>query len=274
MSDLPLTPNVFAIWSSLIEERVGLCYGLGDKDLLASKLSARAVEVGFDNLLDYYYFLRYDSNSASELELLIDSLVVNETYFFRELAPLQVLVSRFIVPLVEAGRTPRVWCAACSTGEEPLTLAMLLAEQGLLRKVELVASDISGAALDRARAGAHRRRSLRSEPPPALAAKWLEVSEDAVWVHPSLRRAVEWRRLNILDKQAVSALGTFDIILCRNVLIYFRDATAVRVVNDLAAQLCPGGLLSIGISESLARFGTALSCEEVGGVFLYRKAEK
>jgi chemotaxis protein methyltransferase CheR len=83
-----------------------------------------------------------------------------------------------------------------------------------------------------------------------------------------------WRRLNILDNEGVRALGLFDVILCRNVLIYFRDTTVVRVVSDLAAQLCPGGLLAVGISESLNRFGTALTCEEMGGVFVYRKAEQ
>ncbi len=273
MSDLPLTP-VFSILSSLIEDRVGLCYGNADRDLLALRLAERAAKTGFDSLLDYYYFLRYDPQSEAEFETLVNLLVVNETFFFRELAPLEVLVSQVVAPLAQTGKTPRIWCAACSTGAEPLTLAMLLAEHGLLGKVELIASDISTSAIDRARTGEHRRRSLRSGPSPALAAKWLDVRENAVLVHPTLQQAVDWRRLNILDNEGVRALGLFDVILCRNVLIYFRDATVVRVVSDLAAQLCPGGLLAVGISESLNRFGTALTCEEMGGVFVYRKAEQ
>jgi chemotaxis protein methyltransferase CheR len=274
MSDLPLTPPVFAILSSLIEDRIGLCYGPDDRDLLAGKLSERAAQTGFESLLDYYYFLRYGPDSEREFDALANALVVNETFFFRELGPLEVLVSQLIAPLVEAGSVPRIWCAACSTGEEPLTVAMLLAERGLLGKVELIASDISETALDRARAGEHRRRSLRIVPPPALAAKWLDIRDDAVLVHETLREAVQWRRLNILDKGGIQALGLFDVILCRNVLIYFRDITAVRVVDDLAAQLRPNGLLAVGVSESLTRFGTALACQEIGGAFLYRKVAK
>jgi chemotaxis protein methyltransferase CheR len=183
MSDLPLSP-IFSILSSLIEDRVGLCYGNADRDLLALRLSERAVKTGFDSLLDYYYFLRYDPESEVEFEALVNSLVVNETFFFRELAPLEVLVSQVVAPLAQAGKTPRIWCAACSTGPEPLTIAMLLAEHGLLGKVDLIASDISTAALDRARTGEHGRRSLRGELVPALAAKWLDVRENAVLAPP------------------------------------------------------------------------------------------
>lgn len=152
MSALPLRPQVFAILSSLIEERAGLHYGLDDIDMIADKLSTRAIDAGFESLLDYYYFLRYDESSKAELDALVDALVVNETYFFRELDPLKRVVSDLIQPLAASGARPRVWCAACSTGEEPLTLAMLLAERDLLDKVDIVASDISARALARARA--------------------------------------------------------------------------------------------------------------------------
>jgi chemotaxis protein methyltransferase CheR len=272
MSLLPLSPPVFAILNALLEERVGLSYTLDDKDILASKVSPRAVEAGFDSLLDYYYFLRHDPSSAAEFAALVNSVVVNETFFFRELAQLQVLVSEHIAPQVAAGNTPRVWSAACSTGEEPLTLAMLLADQGLLERVEIVASDISESALARAQSGQHSRRSLRQVPLPHVAARWLEVHENRISTKPSLRQAVQWKRVNLLDEAAISALGAFDFVLCRNVLIYFKDLTAVRVVKSLVHQLRPHGLLLVGISESLMRFGTGLVCEESSGVFLYRKA--
>src|SRR5688500_1232346 len=125
MADLPLTP-VFSILSTLIEDRSGLCYGNADRDLLALRLAERAAKTGFDSLLEYYYFLRYDPQSEAEFEALINLLVVNETFFFRELAPLEVLVSQVVAPLAQTGKMPRIWCAACSTGAEPLTLAMLL----------------------------------------------------------------------------------------------------------------------------------------------------
>lgn len=271
MAELELTPPLFTILSALVEERVGLCYGPEDRELLGSKLSLRASEIGFESLLDYYYFLRYDAGSEQELEALVNSLVVNETFFFRELAPLRVLVSKFVLPLVSAGRTPRIWCAACATGEEPLTLAMLLDEQGLLGRVELVATDVSTSALARAQSGEHGRRSLRQNPAPELVEKWLRAHERGVTVNAALLGSVSFRQLNLLDANAIAAMGQVDFILARNVLIYFRDAVATQVVTRLAEQLRPGGVLMVGISESLLRFGTALACEEHSGVFLYRK---
>jgi len=272
MNDLELTPPLFAILSSLIEERVGLCYTLQDQELLVAKLSPRVLELGFGSFLDYYHYLRYDPESEREFVGLINALVVNETYFFREFTPLSVMVTDFVAPLVQRGERPRIWCAACSTGEEPLTLAMLLAQHGLLDKVELIASDISSNVLAKARSGEFARRSVRQVPAPQLAARWLTVGERSVSVDRSLLESIRWKQLNLIDATAIAALGPLDWILCRNVLIYFRDETAMRVVNTMSQQLRAGGVLLVGISESLMRFGTGLSCEEHGGVFTYRKA--
>lgn len=272
MTDFELTPPLFAILSSLIEERVGLSYALQDQELLASKLSLRAQELGFGSLLDYYYFLRYDAGSADEFSGLVNVLVVNETFFFRELSSLSTLVTSVVAPLVQAGHVPRIWSAACSTGEEPLTLAMLLDQHDLLGKVELLATDISSNALARAQSGEHSRRSLRQLVAPALVAKWLTVRDHGISVAPALRSAIQWKQLNLLDHDAIAALGSFDLILCRNVLIYFNERTTARVVHSLGERLRPRGVLLVGVSESLLRLGTALVCEEAGGVFFYRKA--
>ncbi len=112
----PLTPQVFSILSALIEDRLGLFFGPDYRELVAEKLGPRLVERGFESMLDYYYFLRYDPEAEDELKAVADLLTVNETYFLRELTPLEVLVGEFIAPLVVSGRRARVWCAACSTG--------------------------------------------------------------------------------------------------------------------------------------------------------------
>ncbi|WP_437614322.1 protein-glutamate O-methyltransferase CheR [Sorangium sp. So ce834] len=271
-SRLPISPQVFAIFSALIAEKIGIHYDAGDRELLGDKVSVRALDAGFDSLLDYYYFLRYDPAGAAELDALIDALVVGETYFFRELAQLEVAVAELVAPRALAGERPRIWSAACSTGEEPFTIAMLLAERGLLGKVDLVASDISARALSRARAGVYGPRSLRSNaPPPPFATRWLEVTPDRVAVSAELKEAIDWRRINLLEASEVASLGQFDVIVCRNVLIYFHDNTARWVITNLAGALAADGALLVGISESLLRLGTALACEERGGVFLYRK---
>ncbi len=271
--DLPLRPEVFGILSALIEERSGVHYAPGDRDLLADRVSGRAIEAGFESLLDYYYFLRYDDPGGAEFDALLDALVVNETYFFREFDQLEALVDGFVAPAARAGARPRIWSAACSTGEEPLTLAMLLAERGLLGAVDLVASDVSRRALAKAKRNEFGARALRQGAPDALAHRWLEGPPSGpLRARPELLAAVDWRRVNLSDATQVAAVGPCDAIVCRNVLIYFRDTTVRRVVDLLGSVLQPGGALLVGVSESLLRLGTGLQCEERRGVFFYRKA--
>ncbi|MDC0741637.1 CheR family methyltransferase [Polyangium mundeleinium] len=275
MNGLPMSPQVFAILGALIEEKLGIHYGPLDKDLLGDKVALRAVEAGFDSLLDYYYYLRYDPAGPAELDALADVLVVGETYLFRELDQLEALVRDVLVPLVEAGspRRPRIWSAACATGEEPYSIAMCLADRGLLDRVEIVASDLSTRSLAAARAGDYGPRALRSQVKvPPFAWRFLQKNGERIVVSEEIRRTVDFRRINLLDSDSIGKLGFFDVIVCRNVLIYFQDSTARRVIDMLTGALVPSGTLLVGVSESLLRLGTALRCEERGGAFVYRKA--
>lgn len=264
-----MSPQVFSILSALVAERTGLHFDVAHASIFAEKVAARAVDAGFESLLDYYYFLRYDDGSQQEQARLIEALVVGETYFFRELPPLETAVASFVAPRVGSGRRPRIWCAACATGEEPHTMAMLLAAHGILDRVDLVASDISSAALARARSGDFSRRALRTTVP-KFAEKWVAADGCSLTPSAELTAAIDWRQVNLVDREAVAALGAFDVIFCRNVLIYFSDDTARRVIEGLGARLRPDGALFVGISESLLRLGTSLRCEEQNGVFFYR----
>jgi chemotaxis protein methyltransferase CheR len=265
-----LSPQIFAILNSLIEEHTGIHYSIEDKELLGDKVAGRAAEAGFTSLLDYYYFLRYDDSDGTELSALIDALVVNETYLFRGLPPLEVMVDE-MVALIGAGRRPRIWSAACSTGEEPLTIAMLLAARGLLDQVELVASDISQRTVGRARAGQLSKRAVRNGTP-AFAAPWLVKTAERVTPDPRLLRSIAFHQINLLDGAAIAALGQFDAIVCRNVFIYFSRAKTRTAVGHLTGALRPGAPLLVDIAESLLQVGTSLLCEEHRGVFIYRKA--
>jgi chemotaxis protein methyltransferase CheR len=267
---LCLSAAEYSILTALLEESVGLTYALADKPIFESKLAARMAEANFESALDYYYYLRYDDPAGVELNELVQALVVHETFFFRELAPLRTTVERFLKPLVEAGRRVRVWCAACSTGEEPLTLAMLLASGHLLDKVEIVASDVSGRALQRARSGMFGPRALR-QALPSWAEPYLTRSDNGFVAAPELVRKIDWRRVNLTDAAQVQSVGELDLVICRNVLIYFADHTARKVVESLSARLRAQGTLLVGVSESLLRLDTSLVCEEHGGVFVYRK---
>jgi chemotaxis protein methyltransferase CheR len=269
VAGLSYTPSVFAILAALVEEHSGLHYGQADASLFIDKVSLRAIERGFDSLLDYYYLLRYDPEGPAELDALVDSLVVNETYFFRELTPLVALCDHYLAPKVARGQRARVWCAAAATGEEPFTLAMLLAERNLLGRVELLASDVSERVLAQARRGDYGGRSLRQRLPGYE--RWLEPRGERATVAPELVRAISWQRINLIADDELPRGEPFDAILCRNVLIYFAPATAARVVERLGQRLAVGGVLMVGVSESLLSFGTSLVCEERGGAFFYEK---
>jgi chemotaxis protein methyltransferase CheR len=269
---LPLSPQVFAITARLIEERSGLHYDVANLDLLADKLSDRAAELGLESLLDYYYLLRYDDPDHEETARLVESLVVHETYFFREMDPLRVLVDHIVPELLRTRPQVRIWSAACATGEEPYTLGILLSDAGLLDRVELVASDISDKALAKARAGLYGGRSLRALSQHGPGGHLVEETPGIVRVRDDLRRRVAWKRVNLLEGDAVVTMGSFDVILCRNVLIYFADDTVTQVARSLAGALRRDGWLLVGTSESLMRFGTLFTCQERGGAFFYRRA--
>ena len=265
-----LTPQLFAIFSTLIEDACGLHYGPKDRDILAAKIEGHASEAGYDNLLDFYYRLRYHDPSGEALKELVEALLVHETYFFRELPPLQYLADHFLPSVIEKRGSARVWSAACATGEEPLTLAMLLDRRGILDRVGIVATDLSQEAIRQAVGGRHGRRSLRDGHPTTIANAYLDTTANAVTVAPKIQDAVQFSTLNLLTDNP--QLGAFDVILCRNVLIYFRDDQIARVIQRLTNHLAVDGLLAVGVSESLLRFGTSLACEERGSAYFYRRS--
>ena len=119
----------------------------------------------------------------------------------------------------------------------------------------------------------YRRRSLRALPS-GVVGRWLEELDDGMRVSSHLYHAVDWRRLNLNDERELTEIGQCDVIICRNVLIYFSDKTIERIVSGLWRNLRPGGRLIVGASESLLRFDVPFACEEQGGAFFYRKLEK
>lgn len=278
MTTARLSPPLLSILSTLVEEKLGLHFGADDAMIFEEKLLARAAEAGFDSALDYYYFIRYDAAGQAELVNLANSLVVGETYFFRELDVLRASIAHVVVPAVARWNKARIWSSACAGGEEPLSVAMLLAEAGLLDSCTLVATDISTAAIEKARSGIYRPRSLRVlQDSPAnptlqrLADRWLRADGSNIFADRTLVSRIDYRVVNLLDDASITSLGEFDLVLCRNVLIYFSDATTRKVVTSLAGRLRDRGKLAIGASESLLRFGTELVCEERAGAFLYGK---
>ena len=265
---LPLSLAVLRLLADVVEKHAGIRHSDADLDFFASKVGERASDAGFESLLDYYYMLRYDDPKGAELDQLIDVMVVGETYFFREAGPLGTLVDTLGETAARGGRL-RIWSAACATGEEPVTLAILLARKGLLDAVDIVASDISQRAVDRARKGTYGVTAHRAVP--TGVDPWIRVEGGRAIVDEQLRAGIDWRCVNLTDESSVSRLGSFDAIVCQNVLLYFADETARKVADNLVGALHPGGRLLVGTCESLMRFGSTLECEERNGAFFYKR---
>lgn len=272
---LGLSSSALPLLRDLIHERMGLFYDNGRYDTLQDRLTPLVVERGFDSFLDYYYLLKYDAASAEDWGRVMDALSVPETYFWREIDQVRGIVSSAVPALIKArpGVPLRIWSVPSASGEEPLTIAMLLEEEGWFDRaeIEIHASDASPSAIARARAGRYRERSFRALPP-ALREKYFEPDGAAWTARPALRaRIASWSVVNLLDDEAVAARARVPILFCRNVFIYFSEARVRHVVEQFARAMPEPGYLCVGASESLLRVTSRFELEELGGAFVYVK---
>ena len=175
--------------------------------------------------------------------------------------------------MAHPGRPLRVWSAACCSGEEPISLAIALDQEGLLDRmpIEIVASDASPALVERARRGIYGERSFRSLPL-ELRARYFQSHGERWRVDPRVHERIRWTTANLVDASSVRALAAVDVIFCRNVFIYFSDETITRVTQSFAEGLAEDGRLFLGASESLTRLETPFELTELGSAFVYVKA--
>src|SRR5689334_9433920 len=166
--NLALPEGTTGLIQSLINERTGMYFDNGKTDILIDKLSPLVIERGFSSYLDYYYLLKYDAAAKLEWQNVVNALSVQETYFWREIDQVRALVQTLVPQWLarNRGSTLRIWSAACATGEEPLTIAIALNEAGMFERasIEILATDASSKALDRATSGVYRERAFRNLP--------------------------------------------------------------------------------------------------------------
>ncbi len=260
----------------LVHAHTGMFYDEARFAFLQDRLAARAMERGFDSLLDYYYLLKYDSGAAEEWVHAIDALAVQETYFWREADQLRALTDG-ILPIIAARRPGpiRIWSIPCSTGEEPLSIAIALTEAGWFSRavIHLHASDASEAALQRARTGRYGTRSFR-QLPAALRERYFEPVEDStdLTIRPEVHARVRtWTRINAIRDNETAAHAGSDVIFCRNMFIYFDQPTVARVVNGFADAMPSPAFLCVAAAESLMRLTTRFDLQEIAGAYVYVK---
>ena len=275
--DLALPDGTSALIRSLINERTGMFFDNGKSDLLIDKLSPLVIERGFSSYLDYYYLLKYDPAAQLEWQNVMNALSVQETYFWREMDQVRALVQT-LVPQWQArnpNSTLRIWCAACATGEEPLTIAIALNEAGWFdrAKIEILATDASSKAIDRAIQGIYRERAFRNLPAD-LRARYFEPDGSCWRIRSDIHSRIKWGIANLMDDTQISHLADADFIFCRNVFIYFSESGISRVVRSFARFIRPPGYLFIGAAESLLRLTTDFNLTEVDDAFVYVKRER
>lgn len=278
-----MSDREFRFLSELVRRESGIHLTEAKRTLLSGRLSRRLRSLGMESVAAYCKHLRADAGGR-ELVHLIDAVATNETRFFREPDRLDYLKEK-VFPLWKqrgaasaSARHLRVWSAACSTGEEPYTLAMLLldefpAESGW--SLEILATDISTTVLARARAAVWPIARSTDVPRELLRRYMLRGSGDCAGLMkagPALRSSVNFRRVN-LTAPGYPVAGPFDLIFCRNVLIYFDQETKVRVVGSLLDRLAPDGFLFSGHAESLTTFFPDGLKSRSAGVYTRREAD-
>ncbi len=263
----PLSRSEFAAFQDLIQREAGIFLSEVKEALLVGRLSRRLRELGLPSFAAYHRLVQEDE---TERVRMLDAICTNETHFFREPRQFEFL-ERQVFPAwraeAERGertRTVRAWSAACSTGEEPFSVAMLLLDHLPGWNVEILATDLSTRVLEKARAALFPLERSAEIPPEYLKRFMLRgvgPQEGRMKAGPELRAVVRFQRLNLNDESYAAPQG-LDLVFCRNVLIYFRPETKARVVERLLRHLAPRGHLFLGHAESAS--GLAVRVRSVG----------
>ncbi len=271
----PLSEDVFRLIRDIIKDYCGLYFDDGSRYLIEKRLSRRLKNHHLDDFRDYYRFIRYDKNTELELSAIMDILTVNETYFFREQNQLKAFSDEILEELKgtnKAGKTLRIWSAGCSTGEEPYTISMLINEKGNFNgwDIEICGSDINQRVLQTARKGVYKKNSFRTTEPYYIH-KYFTEEDGSFQIRDSVKTHVNFSYLNLLDPFKTRFLGNMDVIFCRNVLIYFDNASRRRVIENFYNRLVDGGYLLLGHAESLINISTAFHLKHLKNDMVYQK---
>ena len=253
MADIaPLADNEFALFQRLIYRIAGISLSDAKKILLVGRLSRRVQHYGFSSFSQYYRMLA-SGNHPDEVQVMVDLLTTNETYFFREPKHFDFLRDELLAK--HGGARPfRVWSAASSTGEEVYTLAMVLAESLGSAPWEVVGSDISTRVLEKAARGHYSLERTDGIPPGFMAKyclKGIRSHAGTFLIAKELRQRTSFHQINLMHPVKAD-IGEFDVIFVRNVMIYFDNETKAKVVRHLLPRLRSDGHLIVGHSETLS----------------------
>lgn len=248
-----MTPVEYDFLRKFLKERSGLDLSSDKQYLVESRLVPLARKIGAAGIDELVQKIKNGSSSvAAEV---VDAMTTNETFFFRDKLPFdhlrEAVIPEFLTTRASR-RSFRIWCAAASTGQEPYSIAMCLKEMSAALtgwRVEIIATDISPTVLEKSKSGIYSQFEVQRGLPIQLLVKYFKQIGDMWQLNPEIRSMVQYRPLNLL--QDFSSLGKFDMIFCRNVLIYFDQETKSQIFGRLAKSLEADGFLALGAAETV-----------------------
>jgi len=274
---MDLSDELYDKFVKMVYQKTGIYYERNKKYYVQKRIERRAERLGMDNLNDYYRMLKF-SKDSTEFDRLINTLTINETYFFRDYPQLRNFAEE-VLPMVvreknkKNDRNIKIWSAACSTGEEPYTLSIILQEmldEPETWNMKIVASDINTDVLHTAKIGLYEYRSVREVPPEYLE-KYFIKKHESYLVKLGVKKPVTFMKINLMDSEAVGNITGCDFIFCRNCLIYFDDESRKTVLSGFYKSLNPGGIIFLGHSESVGRISSAYHMQRIGDTIVYSK---
>ncbi|WP_027577508.1 protein-glutamate O-methyltransferase CheR [Bradyrhizobium sp. WSM1743] len=248
-----MTPTEYEYLRKFLKDNSGLDLSADKQYLIESRLLPLARKAGLSGIADLVQKLQ--AGSRQLITDVVEAMTTNETFFFRDKVPFEHFRDHIMPEIIKARagkRSVRIWCAAGSTGQEPYSLAMCLKEMGAALtgwRVEIIATDLSQEVLEKAKAGVYSQFEVQRGLPIQMLVKYFKQIGETWQINPELRAMIQHRQLNLLHDFA--QLGTFDVIFCRNVLIYFDQDTKINIFNRLARQIEPDGFLVLGAAETV-----------------------
>jgi chemotaxis protein methyltransferase CheR len=271
----PLTEEEFRRLCDFLYRRTGMVFTEAKRYYVERRIIDRMNATGSGTFASYFARLRADL--GGEIEQFINAFTVNETYFYREDHQLKCMTSDLLAERLRAKRRHeaiRIWSVPCSTGEEPYSIAMWLLEnwpQVDSHDVEIIGSDIDTNVLDAARAGLFGKRALMRLAPELVTRYFVEDGADRWRILDDLRGSVRFTPANIMEVSETRPHGKFDIIFCRNVLIYFDDTSRRLAAENLYENLAPGGYICLGHTESMSRISPLFEVCRFDDAIVYRR---
>ncbi len=268
---MDISKSDFALFRDFLERVCGILLGDNKEYLVASRLRGIMKEKELPTINDLVKKIEIDSRLREEV---VDAMTTNETLWFRDAHPFKILQGRLLPELCESQKSVDIWCAASSTGQEPYSISMIIEEfkrsnPGKLNSEKVMATDISASVLDAARKGEYDQLALGRGMPPDFLSRYFTKSEEGWKVNTNVASRVQYRPLNLLH--SYSLLGRYDIVFCRNVLIYFSSDIKKDILTRIHGVLKPGGYLFLGASEALSGLQDHFEMVQCSPGIIYKK---